>query len=276
MIGVRRVVIRGGKFVVARKLADAGIPFIFVKEAGSNTVGDVPSQHLSKLSTFLHTHPELEGRFAKNPDQVSRKDFLMTRKDGGLKKALPMLLIAGAGLLLVTQARGGTSFLPFGQGAPVYPPSQWWYNPATGQYTQGGTRPSARAVPVQVPPESSVGGQILQSAAKAVIPPATSLVARWVQNLFQADQGPIASSPLGVLGFDQPIQTDYGIPPLDYVEPFSGDVVQGVLPEPTVTVDTPPVDLIGYMDYQEPIYYLDEFGMGGEGAPFFDLSLELI
>ena len=255
----RRVVIRGGKFRVARLLADAGIPFLFVKEAGSNTVGDVPSQHLSKLSTFLHTHPELEGRFAKNPGQVSQKDFLMIRKDGGFKKALPILLIAGAGFLLVNQARGGTSFLPFGPGAPVYPPTQWWYNPATGQYTQGGTRPGATAVPVKAPPESSVGGQIFQSAAKAVIPPATSLVARWVQNLFQAEQVPVASSPLNVLGFDQPIRTDYA------------------LPEPTVTIDTPTY----YLDEfgpgpGEPTYYLDEFGPGGEGAAPFALTLELI
>ena len=64
-------------------------------------------------------------------------------------------------------------------------------------------------------------------------------------NLFQAEQVPVASSPLNVLGFDQPIRTDYA------------------LPEPTVTIDT-------------PTYYLDEFGPGGEGAAPFALTLELI
>ena len=68
-IRVRRVVISGGKFMVARKLADAGIPFRFVKEAGLNTVGEVPRQHLTKLSTFLTKHPEMEGRFAKHPSR---------------------------------------------------------------------------------------------------------------------------------------------------------------------------------------------------------------
>jgi hypothetical protein len=61
----RRVVIRGDKFKIAKIMADAHIPFIFVREAGTNTVGDVPTQHLSKLSKLLKDKPELEGRFAK-------------------------------------------------------------------------------------------------------------------------------------------------------------------------------------------------------------------
>lgn len=61
----RRVVIKGDKFKVARTLADAGIPFIFVRQTGGNTVGDVPSQHISKLRTFLTKRPALQGRFAR-------------------------------------------------------------------------------------------------------------------------------------------------------------------------------------------------------------------
>lgn len=66
----QRVVIRGEKFRVARIMADHGIPFIFVKEAKGNVVGDVPEQHIQKLSNLLHSRPDLEGRYArheKNP-----------------------------------------------------------------------------------------------------------------------------------------------------------------------------------------------------------------
>jgi hypothetical protein len=63
----KRVVLKGEKFAIARKLADAGIAFIFVHESGGNTVGDVPNQHISKLSKLLSKHPEMEGRFAAHP-----------------------------------------------------------------------------------------------------------------------------------------------------------------------------------------------------------------
>lgn len=62
--GARRVVLKGDKLTVARTLADEGIPFAFVKQAGPNTVGDVGVQHLPTLRAALERHPELEGRFA--------------------------------------------------------------------------------------------------------------------------------------------------------------------------------------------------------------------
>ena len=64
-----RVVIRGLPAVVARTMADAGIPFAFDKQAGPNTVGFVSSAYLDKLFALLDERPELEGRFAKlNPN----------------------------------------------------------------------------------------------------------------------------------------------------------------------------------------------------------------
>ena len=60
-----RVVLRGNEFAVARDLANARIPFIFIARAGSNTVGDVPIQHIDKLRKFLEVHPNYEGRFAR-------------------------------------------------------------------------------------------------------------------------------------------------------------------------------------------------------------------
>jgi len=60
-----RVVLKGDKFKIARAMADAGIPFIFVAEAGANTVGDVPKQHIQKLGRYLIRHPGFEGRFAR-------------------------------------------------------------------------------------------------------------------------------------------------------------------------------------------------------------------
>ena len=60
----RRVVVKGNEFAIARIMADAGIPFIFVRRAGVNTVGDVPTQHIAKLTRLLAARPELEGRYA--------------------------------------------------------------------------------------------------------------------------------------------------------------------------------------------------------------------
>lgn len=67
---VRRVVIKGDKFKVARIMADAGIPFIFQMEAGPNTVGDVPVSHLNKLTALLNAYPNLEGRYAGQQEQL--------------------------------------------------------------------------------------------------------------------------------------------------------------------------------------------------------------
>jgi len=68
---IARIVVKGDKFKVARAMADAGIPFAFVKQAGVNTVGDVGKQHIPRLSKFLNAHPELEGRYAGHKDQVA-------------------------------------------------------------------------------------------------------------------------------------------------------------------------------------------------------------
>lgn len=62
-----RVVVKGDKFKVARAMADAGVPFAFRKEAGANTVGDVPNSFRAALSVFLGEHPEFEGRLDKYP-----------------------------------------------------------------------------------------------------------------------------------------------------------------------------------------------------------------
>lgn len=67
---VRRVVLRGGKFAVAQALANSGVPFVFVREAGPNTVGDVPLDHIPTLSAFLRDHPEFEGRFARDQEHT--------------------------------------------------------------------------------------------------------------------------------------------------------------------------------------------------------------
>jgi hypothetical protein len=74
----RRVVISGEKFSIARKMADAGIPFIFVREAGGNVVGDVPNQHIAKLRKFGEKHPDIEMRFARleNSKQRTRSNPL--------------------------------------------------------------------------------------------------------------------------------------------------------------------------------------------------------
>lgn len=66
MTDTRRVVIRGSRFQVARIMADVGIPFAFVREAGPNTVGDIGAQFVGTLAAFLHDHPECEGRFARS------------------------------------------------------------------------------------------------------------------------------------------------------------------------------------------------------------------
>lgn len=65
MTETRRVVIKGAALSVARIMADAGIPFVFVREAGPNTVGDVVATLIPVLTLLLGDHPELEGRFAR-------------------------------------------------------------------------------------------------------------------------------------------------------------------------------------------------------------------
>jgi hypothetical protein len=61
-----RVVIKGDKFTVAQCMASVGIPFVFVREAGPNTVGVVPAQHLDALVVLLEANPALQGRYAKS------------------------------------------------------------------------------------------------------------------------------------------------------------------------------------------------------------------
>lgn len=63
---VRKVVIKGDRFKVARIMADAGIPFIFIREAGSQTVGEVGLTHIPALEALLVARPELEGRYARH------------------------------------------------------------------------------------------------------------------------------------------------------------------------------------------------------------------
>ena len=61
----RKVVIKGNAFNVAYRLANAGIPFAFDKQAGCNTVGFVPTDYIPALTHFLYHNPDMEGRYAK-------------------------------------------------------------------------------------------------------------------------------------------------------------------------------------------------------------------
>ena len=65
----RRVVIRCEKFKLARLLADYGIPFVFERTAGPNTVGKVSAVYVTRLGEFLADHPEFEGRFARHASE---------------------------------------------------------------------------------------------------------------------------------------------------------------------------------------------------------------
>lgn len=66
-----RIVVSGNKFKVAGIMASAGIPFIFVEEAGKNTVGDVPNQHYTKLQDLFLAHPDLDARLAGHKGQLA-------------------------------------------------------------------------------------------------------------------------------------------------------------------------------------------------------------
>ena len=68
-----RIVLRGGKFAVARILADHGIPFAFDRESGGNTIGRVGQNSIAKLERLLAQHPELEGRYARHVKKNPRK-----------------------------------------------------------------------------------------------------------------------------------------------------------------------------------------------------------
>jgi hypothetical protein len=62
-VAVRRVVLRGSRFRIARLCADAGIPFAFDCEASGNTCGRVSAAFVPMLSKLCDEHPEIEGRF---------------------------------------------------------------------------------------------------------------------------------------------------------------------------------------------------------------------
>lgn len=82
-----RVVIKGDKYTVARRLADAGIPFAFVAEAGPNTVGDVHTSHYAALGELLAANTQMEGRDARWPwtDRPTDTDeFVLNDRDGAL------------------------------------------------------------------------------------------------------------------------------------------------------------------------------------------------
>lgn len=61
----RRIVVEGNKFAVARMSEEAGLPFVFEREAGLNTVGVIPGIRLLEYQEFFGTHPELAARFAR-------------------------------------------------------------------------------------------------------------------------------------------------------------------------------------------------------------------
>lgn len=89
---IRRIVLRGDKFKVARALADAHIPFAFVKQAGVNTVGDIGKRHLAKLSKFLGEHPSFEGRFAAHKDRLAANKRKKNPKDIVAKYAVQIMM----------------------------------------------------------------------------------------------------------------------------------------------------------------------------------------
>jgi hypothetical protein len=84
----RRVVIRGKPLSVARAMGYAGIPFIFVREAGVNTVGDIPNQFIERLRAWAAEHPGAEIRFARHENPKRRKKMPLTPEDRGILRAM--------------------------------------------------------------------------------------------------------------------------------------------------------------------------------------------